>query len=269
LWQAIGRDVTEQRRVWAERERALRSEREIAEVLQHAILGPACLPAAFAVRYQPAIRALEVGGDWYDVITRPDGEFGVVLGDVVGLGVAAAATMGQLRSAARTLLVEGHGPGRVLAVLDTVAGLTPQARCATVFCAVITPQTGTVRYSSAGHPPAILDDPARGHRLLEDAQSVPLAVREAVERPETDTPLPAGSTLLCYTDGLIERRGESLDVGIAAAAGMLQTARGLAPAEVVERLTSGLVDPDHDDDVALLIYRQSAAALQATGKKPG
>lgn len=237
-----------------EKLRLLRRQTEVALTLQRAILGPTELPTAFAARYLPTVATLEVGGDWYDLVWRPDGGVGVIVGDVVGHGLAAAAVMGQLRSAARTLLLQGRSPAQVLTTLDTFAALVPGARCSTVFCAVIDVHAGTARYSCAGHPPAILDA-AAGARLLEDARSVPLAVLPGVERPEAAVDLPTGSTLLLYTDGLVERRGRNIDDGITKAAGLLADHRERSPYSLADVITERLVDPGHDDDVAFLLYR--------------
>src|ERR1700744_2956037 len=273
LWQANGRDVTVRQRAEAEAEEQRRSEHEISEVLQRSLL-PVLTELGrrdLAVRYEPAVDALEVGGDWYDAIALAGGRLAVAVGDVVGKGAAAAAAMGQLRSAARALLLEGHGPAQVLTNLDAFAQRIPDARCSTVLCALIDPADGTVCYSSAGHPPAILDageldDPGgQRYELLEGAQSVPLAVVAGLERPETTLTLPPGSTLLLYTDGLVERRGRSIDVGIKAAAAVLSNARGLRLAECAELITSELVDRAHDDDVAFLIYRYAPAAGATAG----
>jgi PAS domain S-box-containing protein len=262
-WQANGRDITVRQRVEAEREQQRQDEHEISEVLQRSLLP---LLAGLdgqdlAVRYEPAVDALEVGGDWYDAIALDGGRLAIAVGDVVGKGAAAAAAMGQLRSAARALLLEGHGPARVLTILDSFAQRIPDARCSTVFCALIDPAAGTVCYSSAGHPPAILDpgerdDPGgQRYQLLEGAQGAPLAVVADLERPGVTLTMPPGSTLLLYTDGLVERRGQSIDIGIKAAAAVLADARGVPPAECASRLADQLRDPTHDDDVAFLLYR--------------
>src|ERR1700761_8414817 len=215
LWQANGRDITVRQRAEAVREQRRQDEHEVSELLQRSLLPVLAELDGYglAVRYEPAVDALEVGGDWYDAIALDDGRLAVAVGDVVGKGAAAAAVMGQLRSAARVLLLEGHGPARVLTTLDSFARRIPEARCSTMFCALIDPAAATVTYSSAGHPPAILDlarpddSDERGYQLLEQAQSVPLAVLDGLERPQATATLPPGSTLLLYTDGLVERRG--------------------------------------------------------------
>ncbi len=238
-----------------EKGQLLQRQTEVALTLQRSILGPTQLPRGFAVRYEPAAGSLEVGGDWYDVVSLPDDGVGIVVGDVVGRGLLAAAVMGQLRSAARALLLEHHTPAEVLTALDTFAALTPGARCSTVFCAVIEPGAATMSYSGAGHPPAILVGPAGDHHLLADAGSVPLAVLEGIERPQATVDLVEGATLLLYTDGLVERRRESIDEGIGRAVAAVAGGRDLDPDEQVERLAGRLLGDGHDDDVAYLLYR--------------
>ncbi|NEK84770.1 SpoIIE family protein phosphatase [Blastococcus saxobsidens] len=228
---------------------------DVAVTLQRAVLGPTALPAGFAVHYEPATGTLEVGGDWYDVVELSDGAYGVVVGDVVGRGLPAAAVMGQLRSAGRALLLESGSPGHVLSALDGFAALIPGAAVSTVFCAIIDPFTGRIRYSSAGHPPAVLVDHGGTVRLLEEGSSLPLAVTDRRERPEAELTLSPGSTLLLYTDGLVERRDEALDEGIGRAADALVEGRHLAPAELSALLTERLLGDAPDDDVAFVLYR--------------
>jgi PAS domain S-box-containing protein len=236
--------------------------RAVALTLQHAILGPTQLPHGFAVRYTPAIEPLEVGGDWYDVIPLEANRIGIVVGDSVGRGLPAAAVMGQLRSAAQALLLRTPKPGRALSDLDGFARRLPSAKCTTVFCAVVDLTSSTVHYSSAGHPPPVLVD-RTGSQVLDRAQSVPLAATETVwSRPEAETTLLPGATLLLYTDGLIERRNESLDVGIERAATALNRYRHHHPDDVADRLMTDLAPPSgFDDDVAVLLYRHPPSSL--------
>jgi Stage II sporulation protein E (SpoIIE)/GAF domain/PAS fold len=228
---------------------------DVAVTLQRAVLGPTVLPEGFAVHYEPATGTLEVGGDWYDVVDLPDGLVGIVVGDVVGRGLAAAAVMGQLRSAGRALLLESRSPAHVLSALDRFADLVPGAAVSTVFCAVVDSSAGTLRYSSAGHLPAILVEADGRSRFLEDANSLPLAVGEGLERPEADVALSPGSTLLLYTDGLVERRERVIDDGMAGAVGVVTEGRHLPPAELARLLTERLLTDAPDDDVAFLLYR--------------
>ncbi|BBX71229.1 SpoIIE family protein phosphatase [Mycolicibacterium psychrotolerans] len=233
-------------------------QRETALALQHAILGPA-LSTGFAVRYQPATRPLQVGGDWYDVVDLDDGRIGLIVGDCVGHGLAAATVMGQLRSACRALLLEHPSPAAALSALDRFAARLPGARCTTVFCAMLTPGTGELVYSCAGHPPPILVLADHTTQLLDDARSTPLAVRFADSRPETRVTMPPRATLLLYTDGLVERRRESIDDGIARATGVVGENRATALDELADVIMARLTpDGGYDDDVALLLYRQPA-----------
>jgi serine phosphatase RsbU (regulator of sigma subunit) len=125
-----------------------------------------------------------------------------------------------------------------------------------VFCAVIDPRSSTVRYSSAGHLPALLADPDGTVRKLDHALSPALAVTADRDRPEATAKLPGGSTLLLYTDGLVERRLEVIDAGIQRASDALAESRHLPPEQVADHLSARLLGDKHTDDVALLVYRQ-------------
>ncbi|MEV0001895.1 SpoIIE family protein phosphatase [Micromonospora sp. NPDC050980] len=231
-------------------------QRETALALQRAILGPARLPAGFAVRYAPATLPLKVGGDWYDTVGLPDGRIGIVVGDCVGHGLRAATVMGQLRSACRALLLQDASPAQTLMALDRFAALLPGAPCATVFCGVLDPATGRLRYASAGHPPAIVVHPDGTPTLLDQGRSRPLAVHAGRPRPEAEATVPARATLMLYTDGLVERRRQPLTAGIGRATATLQEGRSVPvdalASDVMDRLTP---DGGYDDDVALLLYR--------------
>ncbi|WP_051581237.1 SpoIIE family protein phosphatase [Pseudonocardia acaciae] len=245
-----------------QRARNYEQARTVSLTLQHAMLGPSDLPPGFAVRYEPAVQPLEVGGDWHDVVPLADDRIAVVVGDCVGRGLEAAAVMGQLRSSCRALLLRGAGPGEVLDDLDAVAARIPGARCTTVCAVIIDPARGELRYSSAGHMPALLATPGAAGRLLEDARAAPLATGARAPRPEATEALPPGSTLLLYTDGLVERRRVSIDVGIDAAAALLAGAAETTPDDVSDQLLAELrPDGGYDDDVAVLVYRQPPPPL--------
>ncbi|WP_293235856.1 SpoIIE family protein phosphatase [Mycolicibacterium sp.] len=237
----------------------LDEQRETAVALQHAMLGPVDLPAGFTVRYHPASRPLEVGGDWYDVVDLEDGRVALIVGDCVGHGLAAATVMGQLRSACRALFLEQSSPSAVLAGMDRFAARLGGARCTTAFAALLTLETGELVYSSAGHPPPILVHADGTIAMLDGGRGLPLALRTGRLRPEVRMTMPARSTLLLYTDGLVERRGTSLDDGMARAADLVQGGRARALDEVADHLMSRL-EPGggYPDDVALLLYRQPA-----------
>jgi anti-sigma regulatory factor (Ser/Thr protein kinase) len=237
-------------------------QREAALALQRAILGPSRLPAGFAVRYEPATRPLEVGGDWYDIVDLPDGRIGIMVGDCVGHDLGAATVMGQLRSACRALLLQDASAEAVLTAMDRFASFVPGGECATVFCGVLDPGTGELRYSSAGHPPGIVVRPDGQTDLLDGARSLPLAIRADAGRTEASYLLPSRSTLLLYTDGLVERRGRAITDGIAAAAAAVRAGSGSgldSLEDLAEQVMTGLATAGgYEDDVALVLYHHPA-----------
>jgi PAS domain S-box-containing protein len=253
----------------------LDEQRETAVALQHAMLGPATLPGGFAVRYHPASRPLQVGGDWYDVVDLDEGRVALIVGDCVGHGLAAATVMGQLRSACRALLLEQSSPSAALAGLDRFAARLPGADCTTAFCAVLTLDTGELVYSSAGHPPAIMVHADDTIEMLDDGQGLPLAIRPQWQRPEARVTVPPRSTLLLYTDGLVERRGGSIDDGMDRAADLVRDGRSRLLDDVADDLMTRLEPAGgYPDDVAILLYRQPAPlamnfAVDASDLAPG
>ncbi|CAM3447487.1 SpoIIE family protein phosphatase [Mycobacterium colombiense] len=234
-------------------------QRETALALQHAILGPADLPNGFAVRYQAATRPLQVGGDWYDVVDLDDGRIALIVGDCVGHGLAAATVMGQVRSACRALLFENPSPGAALAGMDRFAARLPGAQCTTAVCAVLTPETGELVYSSAGHPPPILVHGDGSTQILDQGHTIALGIRGNWIRPEARVTIPARSTLVLYTDGLVERRRVPLDHGISRVAGIAQDSRALALEDLANQVMSRVAPHGgYQDDVVLLLYRHPA-----------
>lgn len=244
--------------------RQFESARETSLTLQRTMLPSVEPPAGFAVRYEPAVPPLEIGGDWYDVLPIGDHRIGIVVGDCVGRGLPAAAIMGQLRSSARALLITGAEPAVLLEQLDSAASLIPNAYCTTVFLAILDTYSGVMQYSNAGHMPAMLAGPAPARTsVLTDAVSVPLAVRRAEPRPQASLVLPAGSTLMLFTDGLVERKHESIDIGIARAADVLVETMQLPLDEVPAAVVSALAPASgYDDDVAMVIYRHQPTHLR-------
>lgn len=238
--------------------RRQRQQQSVAGTLQAALLGPVDqeLPDGVAARYQPAVRPLEVGGDWYDVVKLKAGRLGLIVGDCVGRGVKAAAVMGQLRSASHLLMLQDKTPGEVLRDLDTFAQRVPAAHCATVFCALLDPTAGMVRYSSAGHPPAVLVRRDGASELLDHAPSLPLAIAGA-QRSEATVALSPGCTLALYTDGLIERRRESLDDGVTRLKHVIEDNRHLEAQPLATAVMDALQAAGSEDDVALLLYQVS------------
>jgi serine phosphatase RsbU (regulator of sigma subunit)/anti-sigma regulatory factor (Ser/Thr protein kinase) len=231
-------------------------QRETALALQHAILGPAQLPRGFAVCYQAASRPLQVGGDWYDIVELDDGRVGLIVGDCVGHGLAAATVMGQVRSACRALLFENPSPAAALAGLDRFAARLPGAQSTTAVCAVLDRDTGELVYSSAGHPPPVLVDADGTSRVLDEGHTIALGVRANWPRPEGRLTLPARATLALYTDGLVERRRMALDHGISRLTGYVQHGRSATLDELADEIMSGLApNGGYQDDVVLLLYR--------------
>jgi PAS domain S-box-containing protein len=242
--------------------RQFETARETSLTLQHAMLAPTELPPGFAVRYEPAVPPLEIGGDWYDVLRVGDHRIGIIVGDCVGRGLSAAAVMGQLRSSARALLLTGAEPAMLLEDLDSVAELIPDAFCTTVFLAVLDTESGEFFYSCAGHLPAVLAAPQAKPTLLSDARSVPLVVQRKSSRPQSSVVLPPGSTLMLYTDGLVERRDVSLDDGIARVSETVAGGMHLPVDAVADAVLSEMTPPGgYDDDIAIVVYRQPYAPL--------
>ncbi|WP_227982484.1 SpoIIE family protein phosphatase [Nocardia spumae] len=246
-----------------QRARNFDQARSTSLTLQRAMLGPIELPPGFAVHYEPALPPLEIGGDWYDVVQLRDGTLGIVVGDCVGRGLSAAVVMGQLRTAAQALLLRGAGPAQLLAELDTVAARIPGAMCTTVCAAILDPVRGLVRYSSAGHMPPVLAAPGRTGRLLEGGRAVPLATFDTPQRPEATTALEPGSTLVLFTDGLVEQRGVDIDVRFEQIADELSGAAPYPPREVTEAVLNRLrPEAGYDDDIAMVVYRQPPRPLR-------
>ncbi|MGA5466036.1 SpoIIE family protein phosphatase [Mycobacterium sp. NPDC050041] len=242
--------------------RQFEAAREASLTLQRAMLPTTSPPAGFAVRYEPAVAPLEIGGDWYDVLPIGDHDIGIIVGDCVGRGLPAAAVMGQLRSSARALLLTGAEPAVLLEELDSAAALIPHAYCATVFLAILDIRTGELRYSSAGHMPAVLAAPASPPTVLSDAGAVPLAVRRTGPRPQATRTLPHGSALLLYTDGLVERRDASIDDGIDRVTRVLEREMSSHADTIADAVLRELAPPSgYDDDVAVLVYRRPPEPL--------
>jgi PAS domain S-box-containing protein len=236
--------------------------RDTSLTLQRSMLAPTKLPAGFAVRYEPAVWPRGNGGGWDDVLPIGDHRIGVIVGDCVGRGLSAAAVMGQLRASARALLLTGAEPATMLQQLDSVAALIPDAFCTTVFVAILDTRSETLTYSSAGHVPAVLAAPESRPQQLTDARSVPLAVHSDEPRPQAVAPLAAGSTLLLYTDGLVERRDEPIDAGIARVTEVMTQTIELPIDAVADAMLDRLAPTlGYDDDVAIVLYRHPGSTL--------
>ncbi len=236
-------------------------EREVAEVLQRSLLPqlPDVHDVEFSVRYRPAFGS-EVGGDWYDVIDLGAGRIAVTVGDVMGRGVRAAAVMGQLRTALRTMVRLDLPPAEVLGRLNELATEMTGSPIVTCVLAVLDTAGGDLEWASAGHPPPVVRT-ADGSRWLRAEQDPPLGVDTAPYAAHRTT-LSRGDVVCLCTDGLIEDRTRDLDDGLRLLADSLC---GLAPESPLEQQADLLlrrVDPGLDDDMALLLLRWPLLAEQ-------
>ncbi|WP_149547443.1 PP2C family protein-serine/threonine phosphatase [Streptomyces marokkonensis] len=249
------------RRIAIALENALRYEqhRDTAETLQRAQLTD--LPTAdglrLAARYLPATRGLNIGGDWYDAFFQPDGSLLTVIGDVTGHGLHAAVVMGQLRTALRAYAVDGAGPAEILTRLHRMLRHQEPDLYATAMIARLRPGEHRVTWASAGHPPAVVRAPRGAVRVLGSKPGVMLGVPIPFTYRDRTTGLEPGSTLVLYTDGLVERRSQGIDTGIELL-GRTLAALDEPALEDLDRCAESLVEPlvrasERDDDVCLLL----------------
>ena len=247
----------------------LYEQRRVAEALQRQLLS-ARVPEAsgldVAARYLPAAGG-RLGGDWYDVFQLAGGLVAVVVGDVVGHGLEPAAVMAQLRTAVRAYAADGHEPAEVVARVNHLMWHLGPLAMTTLVYIVLDPGTESLQIVNAGHPPQLIAAPGDEPRFLDAPRGVALGVTQTAIYEAGTAPLPTGSTVLLFTDGLVERRGESIDVG-------LERLRKLIAGSTddVEQLcttvASGLVPEAPTDDVAFVAVRVPPLtdALRATWK---
>ena len=255
-------------------------QRDLAAELQRSLLTdpPQNEQTEVVVRYVAAAEEAQVGGDWYDAFLQADGSTVLVIGDVMGHDNRAAAAMGQLRALLRGIgYTTGTGPAEMLSRLDdAIEGLRVQTT-ATGLVVRIPPRdngdTGPahLHWSNAGHPPAIVVPPGGGAVALENAEpDLLLGVLAHTDRQETPARLDPGGTLLLYTDGLIERRGESIDEGVATLIAAVDEFAGLPLPVMCDRVLAELLPDDNDDDVALVAVRLwGAEPADTAGAAPG
>jgi CheY-like chemotaxis protein/serine phosphatase RsbU (regulator of sigma subunit)/anti-sigma regulatory factor (Ser/Thr protein kinase) len=234
-------------------------ERQRSRTLQLGLLGasPLTHPAVtVASRYLPGSADLEVGGDWYELIERRDGRILAVVGDVVGRGIRAATAMGKLRSAIGALAMVIDDTALLLEQLDAFAARIPEAALATAVCAQIDPEDGTVSYSSAGHMPALVVGRDGDAHYVDVGRGFPLGVDVSARRERGHARLAAGSTLIMFTDGLVESRRRPIEKGLERLR-LAAAARATHEPEVLcDELLNELVDRPVDD-VALVCLRFS------------
>ncbi len=280
----VVREVADRAGLALDNSRLYRQQRRLAEELQRSMLTDPPEPdhMQIVVRYVPASEAAQVGGDWYDAFLQPDGATTVVIGDVIGHDIAAAAAMGQVRTLLRGIgAATGDGPAHLLTQVDQVM---ERLRVGTTATAVVARFEQTdeelkrlvtrLRWSNAGHPPPMLLDVDGTVTVLAvpagiDADLL-LGIDPSTTREESALTLDPGATVLLYTDGLVERRDQSLDVGLAR---LRDTLRELAEQdltldELCEALLQRMLPTHPDDDVALLavrLHRQDQPRPAAAG----
>jgi GAF domain-containing protein/anti-sigma regulatory factor (Ser/Thr protein kinase) len=242
-------------------------EHAVAETLQRSLL-PEELPdvpgAELAARYVPGAADVEVGGDWYDVIPLPGGRVGLAMGDVVSRGVRAASVMGQLRNALRAYALDGQPPAVVLERLHSLLRTLERREMATLVYMVLDTHELTYSLASAGHPPPLVLGRDGAVDLIEEGRAPPLGAVADTTYAETSGTLETGSTLLLYTDGLVERRDMWIDEGLERLTVEAAAAVGSTPDELCGRLLDALVpEGGGSDDVALLALLLVAVARES------
>ncbi|WP_354643962.1 SpoIIE family protein phosphatase [Kitasatospora camelliae] len=255
--------------------RLYRRERETALTLQRSMLPQEIhrtLGLEIAHRYLPSSLVSEVGGDWFDVVPLSCGRVALVVGDVMGHGIRAAATMGQLRTVARTLATLDLPPEQVLTRLDETASAIGEGQFATCICAVYDPVDGACTVASAGHLPPVYVAPDGRTGTVDLPPGVPLGVGGSAFH-SVETVLPPGTLFALYTDGLIERRDRDIDDGIDLLARTL-SAPGRTLEESCDAVLSTLVTDGTDDDIAMIMARvlpipaDRIATLHLAGEGP-
>jgi serine phosphatase RsbU (regulator of sigma subunit) len=240
----------------AEVRRLLGEQRSIAESLQRALL-PKRLPDVpgleVDVRYLPGVHGVEIGGDWYDLIPLPDGRVFFAVGDVSGRGVDAGTVMASLRFAIRGFVSDGHSPATVLESLTRLLDVHADNHFATVLCGVADVAGHQLVLASAGHlPPLIVA--GDGARFASTDVGTPIGAVPGSTYRETTLTVPVGATLLAYTDGLVERRTETLDVGLQRLSDVAAETNGEL-GDVLDTLVTRLAGAAPDDDTAVLAMR--------------
>ena len=261
-WVGSATDIHERKEMEEKLTVAAARDHEVAETLQRSLL-PEKLPRIDGVqlqaRYLPAAQGTKIGGDWYDVMELDDGRVAVVVGDVVGHGLRAATVMGQLRNAFRAYALVETSPASTLARLNRLLSKDDRDVMATALYLIFDRDTGVVVFSSAGHPPALVVT-REGPHFLEGGRSVPLGIADPSTYRDETAVIESGSTVLLYTDGLVERRDTPLESRLA----QLATVAGVADGElgdVCDQVLQGVLGGLRpSDDVALLAVRPEPVA---------
>ncbi|WP_411104040.1 SpoIIE family protein phosphatase [Streptomyces sp. cmx-4-9] len=260
---ALAGELASRAAICLDNARLYSSVQDIARTLQRALLpsAPATSPYVEAAhRYLPGSRLTLVGGDWYDVIGLPAGRIGLVVGDVMGHGVPAAAAMGRLRITAKALARHHEDPADLLTELDLCARESG-IELATCLYIVYDPRDGRARIASAGHLPPLLLQPGGSVDTVGDVLGVPLGVG-GVPYATTEVELAEDAVLVLYTDGLIEARGRDIDAGLDALRAELRAAPAGPLEELVDRVLANLLPGGPADDTVLVlarVHRRAAA----------
>ncbi len=247
------------------RAQAYEAAADAARTLQASLLPPR-LPRTdrleLAARYVPAQDGVLVGGDWYDSLLLDDGQVALVVGDVMGKGLHAAALMGRIRMAVRSVARLDPAPSAVLAALDSVNLELAEDEIVTMAYVLLDPGRGVARVARAGHLPPLLVRPDGSVEAIEAGGSAPLGASFGQRRSEARFAMPAGSLLVLYTDGLVEDRATGLDRGMSLLTHALATMTplGETTAELAARLLAECADGAAADDIALLLARSTPAA---------
>jgi PAS domain S-box-containing protein len=251
-------DASQRRSYETELLRDRRDEHEIAQALQSSLLAGA-LPSDSRIevvaKYRPAVRGLEVGGDWFDAFWLDADRIAIAVGDVVGRGVAAAAAMGQLRSAVRAFAFTGCRPAALLEALDGFAARHRVGKFATVAYAELDLADRVLRLACAGHLPPVLIEPGADASLLWEGRSTPLTMRgpSQGDHPELGVALGPRATVMLYTDGLVERRSEDIDLGLERLLAVAGERRDGPPGDMARDVVRALEATDPHDDTCLLV----------------
>jgi PAS domain S-box-containing protein len=256
----------------AERLELLELERSVARSLQLGLLAldVRSTGAIVRARYRAADEAMEIGGDWYDAVDLADGRLAVAVGDVVGRGLPAATVMGQLRAALGITALTASDAADAIRMLDRYALHVPGAHCATVAFAIVDPDAQTVSYATAGHPPPLVVSPRGDVEFLHGGRSWPLGIESKRVRAPADVHrLEPGSLLLLYTDGLVERRGEPMQVGFDRLESVVRRNWNLPLRRLKQAIFGALADVGGEsgpprkgltrDDIALVAVRTAGA----------
>lgn len=238
-------------------------EHDLAVVLQHSLLPDGLAELAgleVAVRYLPGSAGVEVGGDFYDVLPVSATEVALVIGDVAGHDLRAAISMGRVRHAIRAYAIEDPAPGSVMQRLNRLL-VQESDSFTTALYLVLDLRSGQVRMANAGHPPPLVVDGATSTcSYLRCEPSPPIGVRPESDYETTTGLVPAGSTLVLYTDGLVERRGEVIDLGLERLLTAGASAADSRPGPLLAHLLDTLPGSTRPDDIALLAARVTPGA---------